>query len=129
MKNSPSPSGRIQSFGYAFQGILVLLKTQPNARIHAFATVIVCAAGFLLGFTRSEWCWIVLAICAVWTAEAFNTAFELLADAASPDYHPLVKKGKDAAAGAVLVSALSSVIIGLIIILPYVVRILSSARL
>jgi diacylglycerol kinase (ATP) len=127
MKNSSSPPARIQSFGYAFQGILVLLKSQPNARIHAAATVIVCMAGFMFGFTRAEWCWIILAIGSVWTAEAFNTAFEFLADAASPEYHPLVKKGKDAAAGAVLVSALGSALIGVIIMLPYVVRIFSSA--
>jgi diacylglycerol kinase (ATP) len=127
MKNSSSPPARIQSFGYAFQGILVILKSQPNARIHAVATVIVCMAGFVFGFTRAEWCWIILAIGSVWTAEAFNTAFEFFADAASPEYHPLVKKGKDAAAGAVLVSAIGSALIGVIIMLPYVVRIFSSA--
>jgi len=125
MKYSCPLKGRMRSFQYALQGLCILLKSQPNARIHAFATVIVCAAGFFFGFTRAEWCWIVLAICAVWAAEAFNTAFEFLADAASPEYHPMVKNGKDVAAGAVLVSALGSTVIGLIIILPYMIGILS----
>jgi diacylglycerol kinase (ATP) len=55
---------------------------------------------------------------AVWTAEALNTALELLADAASPDFHPLVAKAKDVAAGAVLLSAVGSVVIGLLILGP-----------
>ncbi len=96
-----------------------MLKSQHNAWIHALATFIVCVIGLYLGLSRSEWCWIVLAMMAVWTAEAFNTAFEFLADAVSPNYHPLIGKAKDVAAGAVLLSAIGSVIIGLIIIVPY----------
>jgi len=64
------------------------------------------SVGFYLGIDRNEWCWIVLAIVAVWTAETLNTAVELLADATSPNYHPLIGKAKDVAAGAVLISAI-----------------------
>jgi diacylglycerol kinase (ATP) len=59
---------------------------------------------------------------AVWTAEALNTAFEFLADVASPDFHPLVKHSKDVAAGAVLISAIGAVVIGLLVIGPHLLE-------
>jgi diacylglycerol kinase (ATP) len=57
-------------------------------------------------------------------AEALNTAIEFLADVASPEFHPLVKKAKDVAAGAVLISAIGALIIGIIIIGPYVLKLM-----
>lgn len=97
-----------------------MLKSQQNAWIHAFATVTVVIAGFILNISSGEWCWLVLAIMAVWMAEALNTAFEFLADVASPEFHPLVKKAKDVAAGAVLISAIGAIVIGIIVFGPYV---------
>jgi diacylglycerol kinase len=97
-----------------------MLKTQQNAWIHAFATVAVAGTGLLVGFTRSEWCWMVVATVSVWTAEALNTAFEFLTDVASPEFHPLAGKAKDVAAGAVLIAAIGAVVIGLIIIGPHI---------
>jgi diacylglycerol kinase len=79
----------------------------------------------LLRISRSDWCWIILAVSIVWTAEALNTAFEFLADAASPDFHPLVRDAKDVAAGAVLITALAAAIIGVIVLLPYVEKLFS----
>ena len=96
-----------------------MLRSQQNAWIHALATVSVCIVGFLFGLSASEWCWIVLAIVAVWTAEALNTAFEFLTDVASPTFHPLAGKAKDVAAGAVLLSAIGSIIIGLLVLGPH----------
>jgi len=81
--------------------------------------------GFFFGFSKFEWYWIILAIIAVWTAEALNTAFELLADVASPEFHPLVQKSKDIAAGAVLISAIGSVVIGLLIIGLHMMKLIS----
>ena len=112
-------TGRIRSFKYAFVGIWTMLKSQHNAWVHAFATVMVTAMGLILNVTTSDWCWLILAIMAVWSAEALNTAFEFLADVASPDFHPLVKKSKDVAAGAVLISAIGAVIIGLLVLGPH----------
>jgi diacylglycerol kinase (ATP) len=63
---------------------------------------------------------------AVWTAEALNTALELLADVASPEFHPLVEKAKDVAAGAVLISAIGSVIIGLLVFGPCMLKLIQS---
>ena len=113
-------TGRIRSFGHAIAGVWTMLKSQHNAWVHAAATVAVCAAGLALALTTAEWCWIVLAIVAVWTAEALNTAFEFLADVASPEFHPLVKKSKDVAAGAVLIAAVGAAVIGLLVLGPHV---------
>jgi diacylglycerol kinase (ATP) len=124
MNRQFSFTGRIRSFKYAFVGIWTMLKSQQNAWIHAFATVAVVLAGFVLGISPAEWCWLVLAIIAVWMAEALNTAIEFLADVASPEFHPLVKKAKDIAAGAVLISAIGALIIGIIIIGPYVLKLM-----
>ncbi|MCF7848632.1 MAG: diacylglycerol kinase family protein [Kiritimatiellales bacterium] len=106
---------RLKSFGYAFRGIGTMLKSQHNAWIHAVATVVVVAAGFGFELDRVEWCLVILAIVSVWTAEALNTAFELLCDVASPEYHPLVEKAKDVAAGAVLFCAIGAGLIGLLV--------------
>jgi diacylglycerol kinase (ATP) len=69
-----------------------------------------------------RWCWIILAISIVWTAEALNTAFEFLADAASPEFHPLVRDAKDVAAGAVLITAGAAAVIGGIVFWPYFLK-------
>ncbi len=118
---TPGPfsfTGRVRSFTYALAGIGLMLRSQHNAWIHAAASAAVCAAGFALGISRLEWCWIVLALMAVWSAEALNTAFEFLADVASPEFHPLVKHAKDVAAGAVLLAAIGAAIIGLLVLGP-----------
>jgi len=99
-----------------------MVRSQHNAWIHAVATALVIAAGVFFDITRNEWNWIILAIIAVWTAEALNTAFEFLADATSPAFHPLIGKAKDVAAGAVLIAAIGSVAIGLSIFGPYVLN-------
>ena len=119
MRKPFSFSARLRSFRYAFAGIGMLLKSQHNAWIHALATVIVIGAGLWFKVAAGEWCWLVLAIMAVWSAEAMNTAFEFLADAASPGFHPLVKHAKDVAAGAVLLAAIGAAVIGLLVFAPY----------
>lgn len=109
---------RIASFGYAFRGLGELVATQHNAWIHAVATVVVCALAVGLGISAGEWLAVVLAIASVWSAEAMNTAFEALCDVVSPDHHPLVRRAKDVAAGAVLVSATGAATVGLIVFAP-----------
>ena len=113
-------TGRIRSFKFAFVGLWTMLKSQQNAWIHTFATIAVVIAGIVLRISSGEWCWLVLAIISVWMAEALNTAFEFLADVASPEFHPLVKKAKDVAAGAVLISAIGAIVIGIIVFGPYI---------
>jgi diacylglycerol kinase (ATP) len=111
---------RLQSFGYAIAGLRELLKTQHNAWIHLLATVLVLGVGLFLQINRFEWCWLLVAITVVWFAEAFNTALEFLADALHPDNHPGIGKAKDVAAGAVLISAIGAVVIGLLILGPHI---------
>ena len=118
-------TGRIHSFKFAFAGIWTMVRTQHNAWVHAVATVAVVTAGLLFTVSAAEWCWLVLAIMAVWTAEALNTAFEFLADAASPGFHPLVKHSKDVTAGAVLISAIGAIVIGVLVLGPHVVRLVA----
>jgi len=117
-------SGRIRSFGYAFQGIAVMLRSQYNAWIHAAATAAAVVAGIALGLETAEWCWIVLAIVAVWAAEALNTALEFLCDVASPDFHPLVEKAKNVSAGGVLIAAAGAALIGVLVLGPRLLKIL-----
>lgn len=115
-------SGRIRSGMHALAGIFEMLKSQHNAWVHLLATVCVISAGLLFGVSLVEWCLLILVMMAVWVAEALNTAFELLCDVASPEFHPLVKKSKDVAAGAVLLSALGAVSVGIILFLPYLLE-------
>ncbi len=115
-------SARLNSFKHAFAGIAEAVKSEHNAWIHAAATVIVIIAGFVFKLSKVEWCIIILCIGMVWTAEIFNSAIERLTDLASPKRHSLAKKAKDAAAGAVLVTAITATIIGLIIFLPRIFR-------
>jgi len=122
MNNKPEPfsvSGRLRSGTHALEGITELIKSQQNAWVHAIATVGVIAAGMILGVSAMEWCLLLLVITAVWVVEALNTAFEYLCDVVSPEFHPLVKKSKDVAAGAVLMSAVGAAAIGLLIFVPY----------
>jgi diacylglycerol kinase (ATP) len=123
-KNTLTFSGRVRSIRFALRGIRIMVASQHNAWIHAAATVGVVAAGVFVGLTWSEWCWIVLAIVSVWTAEALNTAFEFLTDVASPTFHPIAGQAKDVAAGAVLLAAIGAVIIGTLVFWPKVVGLL-----
>ncbi len=84
------------------------------------ATVAVLAAGFYFYISSTEWITLILAITIVWVAEAFNTALEYLCDVVSPEFHPLVKKSKDIAAGAVLMAAMGAAAVGLFVFLPHV---------
>lgn len=113
--------GRIRSVKFALRGIRFLVTSQRNAWIHTAATVAVVATGLMVGLSASLWAWIVVAIGSVWTAEALNTAFEFLADVASPNFHPLVEKAKDVAAGAVLLAAIGAVVIGGLVFWPILV--------
>jgi len=110
--------GRLRSFQYATRGVAELLRSQHNARIHALATVCVVGAGLLLGVSALEWCALILAVIAVWSAEALNTALEFLCDVVSPEFHPLVAKAKDVAAAGVLLSAIGAALVGLLVLGP-----------
>ena len=117
-------TSRLRSFGHAFRGLGVLLRTQRNARIHAVATVLVVAAGALARISPAEWALLALAVACVWAAEALNTAIEFVVDLVSPESHALAAKAKDVAAAAVLVAAIGSLIVGALVFGPHVLKML-----
>jgi diacylglycerol kinase (ATP) len=112
----------LKSFGYAGRGVCQFVRHEQNVRIHLLATVAVTVAGGLLGLNPYEWIAICVAIGLVFSAEAFNTAIEKLVDMVSPEQRPQAGLVKDLAAGGVLICALVSVIIALIVFLPYFIR-------
>jgi diacylglycerol kinase len=111
-------TSRIHAFEHAFHGWQHVLKTQRNAWIHSSIATLVFIIGLWLGLSPRDWAVIVLTIAMVFTAEFINTAIEAVVDLASPVHHPLAKVGKDVGAGAVLISALAAVLIGLLILGP-----------
>ncbi len=115
---------RLRSFVYAGRGVRLMLVTQHNAWLHMIASAVVVTLGLTFRITSSEWCWVVTAIIAVWTAEALNTAFEFLCDVTSPEFHPLVERAKDVAAGAVLIAAVGATVVGLLVFGPYLLALL-----
>jgi diacylglycerol kinase (ATP) len=114
-----STAARLRSFVYASRGVWILLRSQHNSWIHAAATLVVVAAGIAFDVSRADWLALVLAMTLVWSAEGFNTAIELLSDAAQPEFHPLIEKAKDVAAGAVLLCALGALAVGMLVFGPH----------
>ncbi len=115
-----SIAARLKSFTHAFVGLASLLRTQHNAWLHLIATALVVGAGFTLHVSAEDWRWLIAAMALVWLAEALNTAFEHLCDAVRPEIHASVKRAKDIAAAAVLISAVAAALIGWVTFAPYV---------
>lgn len=113
-----SLTDRARSFKYAGRGIARLISREHNAWIHCFVAVCVVVAGLWLGLSTLEWAAVVLCIGAVLAAEGINSAIEALCDRVSPDYDEAIKHAKDLAAGAVLILATMSVVVGLLIFIP-----------
>jgi diacylglycerol kinase len=109
---------RVRAFGYAFRGWWFVIRTQRNAWIHAVVTTLVILVALWLGLPLRDWAVLLLTIALVWTAEFINTALEAVVNLASPQLHPLAKVGKDVGAAAVLIAALTSILVGLLILGP-----------
>lgn len=116
--------GRLtKSFGYAWKGIRSVFSTEQNMKIHVGVAVLALGLGYLLKISSVEWIAVVLCIGLVFSAEMFNTALEILVDKVSPQKDPIAGKIKDISAGAVLIAAIISVIVGVIIFLPKLIDI------
>jgi diacylglycerol kinase (ATP) len=111
-------NSRSHAFRHALRGWWYVIRTQRNAWIHALITTLVVLLAFWLGLSVRDWAVLLLTIAMVWTAEFINTALEAVVDLASPQHHPLAKVGKDVGAAAVLIAALTSILIGLLILGP-----------
>ena len=115
---------RLKSFTYAFNGLRVLIKEEHNAWIHLFATVCVVAAGMLFKISPMEWVAVVFAIGLVFGFEIINTSVEHIADFICSERDDRIKRIKDLAAAAVLVSAITAAVIGLIVFIPKIMEFL-----
>jgi len=109
---------RAHSFRHAFLGWWYVIRTQRNAWIHAVISTVVILGALWLHLELLEWAILLLTIALVWTAEFINTALEAVVDLASPEQHPLAKVGKDVGAAAVLIAALTSILVGLLVLGP-----------
>lgn len=108
-----------KSFLNAFRGIGVVVKEEPHFRFHLLAVVTVTTLGSWLKINTTEWIAVLFCFALVLMAEAFNSSIEALADAVTLEQHPLIKKAKDIAAGAVLIVSILSVIIAVLVFAPY----------
>lgn len=123
LTNKKTPVNRtmkrlLGSFVYARAGLYYLFQTQANARIHLSIGAVVVLTGLWLGLPAHDWALLALTIGFVLVAEALNTALEAAVDLTSPQMHPLAKRAKDVGAGAVLLAAVMSVVVGLLILGP-----------
>lgn len=119
-----SIKNRLKSFKYAFNGLRVLFKDEHNARIHLFVTIIVFLLGLWLDISGVEWLVILLLIAIVFSLEIINSSIERICDYLSPKIDDRIKKIKDLSSAAVLVSAIISVVCGLIIFVPKLLSLL-----
>lgn len=123
MAHLPSkPASRLRtllgSFGHAFAGLWYVVKTQQNMRVHLCVAGAVVVLGIYVGLECTQWAVLGLTMGFVLVAEMFNTVAEAAMDATVSQYHPLVRIAKDVAAGAVLLTALISVAVGLLMLGP-----------
>lgn len=116
---------RLKSFTYAFKGIKFVFLSQHNMWIHIALAFIAVTMGFVLEINALEWVVVIFSIGLVLAAEIFNSAIETLVDLVSPNYNEKAGKIKDMAAGAVLISAITTVIIGAIIFIPKIFNLLN----
>lgn len=120
------PRGRVASFPAslrnAFNGVIYLLRTQWNARVELSAALIALALGAMLRIRRWEWALLVLQIALVLALEAVNTALEALCDEVTLERRPRIKAAKDVAAGAVLIAAIASLLVGAFIFMPKIME-------
>ena len=116
---------RAESFTHAGRGLYIFLKSTHNAWLDIVVFAIVIFMGLFFQITKTEWLFIFIVSGIVFISEAFNTAIEIDMDLTSPTFHPFAKDTKDVAAGAVLISAILAVIVGVMIFVPYLIAFLN----
>ncbi|WP_144462887.1 diacylglycerol kinase family protein [Siminovitchia fortis] len=120
---NPFSFGRlVDSFTYAIQGLWHAVKTEKNFQIHLTAALIVSICGFAFRLSKVEWLFILICIFGMFSLELLNSAIEKTIDLVTEEIRPLAKQAKDMAAGAVLIYAVMTVVIGLIIFIPKIVE-------
>lgn len=112
MKDPLKPSRWLESVNCAVEGILWATRTQRHMRWHCLSAVAVVMVALFFRVSATDFMLLALAVTLVLFAELINTAVEVLVDLVSPEYHPLARRAKDVAAGAVLVTALGAAVMG-----------------
>ena len=115
---------RAKSFTHATRGVYIFIKTTHNAWVHLVILSLAITLGVYFDITHIEWMLLTLSGGFVLVAEAFNTAIEIDIDLTSPDYHPYARDTKDVAAGAVLIAALTALIVGVFIFGHYILAVI-----
>ncbi len=108
----------VEGFRCAFRGLGEAWRCQQNLRIHVLIALAASALAGFLGLGATQWAILVLTYSVVLATELLNSALEALTDLVSPGYHPLARQAKDVAAGAVVVTAIGAVAIGLLLLGP-----------
>ena len=109
---------RLGSFKFAFHGLWLLVQNEHNSRIHFLAAIIAIALGIILKINPYEWSLLIIVIGIVFLTELLNSSLETLADFVNPEWNEKIRKAKDYAAAAVLISAIISVAVGGLIFIP-----------
>lgn len=121
--NHPFYKKRVLAFKYAFEGLTAAIKQEPNLKLHLIVYLLVVSAGIYFDITKMEWILVVVLSGLVFSVEMTNTAIEAVVDSFTQRQHPGAKMAKDISAAAVLVVALAAAIVGIIIFLPYLLKI------
>ncbi|MEI5988731.1 diacylglycerol kinase [Enterococcus termitis] len=115
----------VASLEFALQGIKTVFKEERNMRTHVFMGIVAIVAGFIFQLVISEWLWLLLAIFLVLVMEMINTVFENVVDMVTDfHFHPIGKKIKDMAAGAVLITTVFAVVVGVLLFVPKIWQII-----
>ncbi len=112
----------MQSFRYAINGLVLAFRSEMNLRIHFVAALVVLLVSIILDISRTDLIILLIMIAFVLITEIFNTSVEKVLDYINPEYDAQIKAIKDLSAGAVLLSALFAIIVGLIVIFPYILK-------
>jgi len=115
-------TGFLRSFSFAGQGVWHVVRTQRNMRVHLAAAAAVIILALILRVGAVDWACLLAVIGLVLTAEALNTVVEAIVDLCTDEFHPLAKIAKDVAAGAVLISSVAAIGVGIAVFLPRLLR-------
>jgi diacylglycerol kinase len=118
------PVNWFASFKIALTGLYLIIKNERNFRIQIIIAFFIGILGLFFNYSHQDWINVGFLVCLVLISESFNSVIEALSDTISQEYRVNIKYAKDVAAGAVLISSITSAIAGGIIILPYVLRFL-----
>jgi len=114
-KNKWKNIGVTEKFNVAFEGIFETIRSERHMKFHCFCTIIIFILSLFLDIGKYEALAIIISVSLIWLAELFNTAIESCVDMVTEKYHPLAKRAKDIAAGAVLITAINALFVGYIV--------------